>query len=232
MRGRLTAMPLAKSRKATPHRLDAIAHRQEPLDVVVGDDDGHVWLRSLAPFRRAGNLSPGCRHWQCPCVRLGSASSIAPGKDHAMTDDFEDHCWKDVISPDVLDVYACYQRKTFVGPNAALLAIDLYEVVYRGRRAAAAQARQDPSEFLRRICPRRDRADQAAVRRRARSGPADLLFDRRHPHRKPSELRHRHQARAARRSIPPTTRSVRSSSRSQATWSSPSSAPACSSARR
>jgi nicotinamidase-related amidase len=32
----------------------------------------------------------------------------------------------------VLDVYACYKRKTFVGPNAALLAIDLYEVVYRG----------------------------------------------------------------------------------------------------
>jgi len=49
-----------------------------------------------------------------------------------MTDDFEDHCWKDVISPEVLDVYACYKRKTFVGPNAALLAIDLYEVVYRG----------------------------------------------------------------------------------------------------
>src|SRR4051812_23741454 len=49
-----------------------------------------------------------------------------------MTDDFEDHCWKDVISPEVLDVYACYKRKTFVGPSAALLAIDLYEVVYRG----------------------------------------------------------------------------------------------------
>ena len=49
-----------------------------------------------------------------------------------MTADFEDHCWKDVISPEVLDVYACYKRKTFVGPNAALLAIDLYEVVYRG----------------------------------------------------------------------------------------------------
>ncbi len=86
-----------------------------------------------------------------------------------MTDDFEDHCWKDVISPEVLDVYACYKRKMFVGPNAALLAIDLYEVVYRGGAAAAAQARQDPSEFLRRIRPCRDRADQAAVRRRARS---------------------------------------------------------------
>jgi maleamate amidohydrolase len=49
-----------------------------------------------------------------------------------MTDDFEDHCWKDVISPEILEVYSCYQRKTFVGPRPALLAIDLYEVVYRG----------------------------------------------------------------------------------------------------
>jgi maleamate amidohydrolase len=49
-----------------------------------------------------------------------------------MADDFEDHCWKDVISPEVLEIYSCYQRPTFVGANPALLAIDLYEVVYRG----------------------------------------------------------------------------------------------------
>ena len=49
-----------------------------------------------------------------------------------MTDDFEDHCWQDVISPDDLKVYSCYRRKTFVGPKAALLAVDLYDVVYRG----------------------------------------------------------------------------------------------------
>ena len=49
-----------------------------------------------------------------------------------MTDDFEDHCWKDVISPEILDVYSCYRRKIFVGPSPALLAIDLYELVYRG----------------------------------------------------------------------------------------------------
>src|SRR5262245_44498442 len=50
----------------------------------------------------------------------------------SMSDDFEDHCWKDVISPEDLEVYSCYQRKTFVGPDPALLAIDLYEAVYRG----------------------------------------------------------------------------------------------------
>jgi maleamate amidohydrolase len=49
-----------------------------------------------------------------------------------MTADFEDHCWKGVVPPEVLEVYSCYQRKTFVGPNPALLAIDLYEVVYAG----------------------------------------------------------------------------------------------------
>jgi maleamate amidohydrolase len=50
----------------------------------------------------------------------------------AVTDDFEDHCWKDIIPADVLEVYSCYKRKTFIGSNPALLAIDLYEVVYRG----------------------------------------------------------------------------------------------------
>jgi maleamate amidohydrolase len=49
-----------------------------------------------------------------------------------MTDSFEDHCWKDVVPPEILEVYSCYQRETFVGPNPALLAIDLYEVVYCG----------------------------------------------------------------------------------------------------
>jgi nicotinamidase-related amidase len=49
-----------------------------------------------------------------------------------MADDFEDHCWKDVVSPEVLDIYASYRRKTFVGPDPVLLAIDLYEAVYRG----------------------------------------------------------------------------------------------------
>ena len=46
--------------------------------------------------------------------------------------DFEDHCWKDVVTPDVLAIYRQYERKTFVGPEPALLAIDLYELVYQG----------------------------------------------------------------------------------------------------
>src|SRR5947209_2976076 len=49
-----------------------------------------------------------------------------------MVDEFENHCWQDVISKDDLEVYSSYRRKVFVGPNPALLAVDLYDVVYRG----------------------------------------------------------------------------------------------------
>ena len=47
-------------------------------------------------------------------------------------DRFEDHAWADVVPEDLLKLYAPYQRETFVGPRPALLAIDLYNVVYRG----------------------------------------------------------------------------------------------------
>jgi nicotinamidase-related amidase len=49
-----------------------------------------------------------------------------------MPDDFENHCWKDIVPPDVLDIYSHYARRTFVGPAPALLAIDLYELAYQG----------------------------------------------------------------------------------------------------
>jgi len=47
-------------------------------------------------------------------------------------DKFEDHCWKDVISEADIKLYAGWRRETFVGPKPALLAIDLYDLVYRG----------------------------------------------------------------------------------------------------
>jgi maleamate amidohydrolase len=49
-----------------------------------------------------------------------------------MTDEFEDHCWQDIVTPDLLQIYSSYRRKVFVGPSPALLAVDLYELVYRG----------------------------------------------------------------------------------------------------
>lgn len=49
-----------------------------------------------------------------------------------MGSDFEDHCWKDVVPADILEIYSHYQRETYVGPKPALLVIDLYEMAYRG----------------------------------------------------------------------------------------------------
>lgn len=49
-----------------------------------------------------------------------------------MSRDFEDHCWKDIVSDEILRVYEPYRRETYVGERPALLAIDLYNLVYRG----------------------------------------------------------------------------------------------------
>ncbi len=49
-----------------------------------------------------------------------------------MARDFEDHCWKDIVPQEVLDVYAPYRRPLRIGTRPALLAIDLYNLVYRG----------------------------------------------------------------------------------------------------
>jgi maleamate amidohydrolase len=49
-----------------------------------------------------------------------------------MTDTFEDHCWKDVVPPEILDLYKHYRRDLYIGEKAALVAIDLYELSYQG----------------------------------------------------------------------------------------------------
>ena len=49
-----------------------------------------------------------------------------------MARDFEDHCWKDVIDADTIQIYQAYRRKVYVGDNPAVLAIDLYNKAYRG----------------------------------------------------------------------------------------------------
>ena len=48
-----------------------------------------------------------------------------------MARDFEDHCWKDVIDADTIQIYQAYRRKIYVGDNPAVLAIDLYNKAYR-----------------------------------------------------------------------------------------------------
>ena len=49
-----------------------------------------------------------------------------------MARDFEDHCWKDIITPKLLEIYEPYRRKVYVGPKPAILAIDLYNKAYQG----------------------------------------------------------------------------------------------------
>lgn len=49
-----------------------------------------------------------------------------------MVHDTDDHCWLDVMPPAVLRYVPSRQRELSIGPAPALLAIDLYEQVYRG----------------------------------------------------------------------------------------------------
>jgi maleamate amidohydrolase len=49
-----------------------------------------------------------------------------------MTDYFEDHCWKDVVSDEILEIYRHYRRETYIGQRPALLAIDLYNLAFEG----------------------------------------------------------------------------------------------------
>lgn len=47
-------------------------------------------------------------------------------------DPFEDHAWKDVVSPEDLELYKHYRREVRVGQRPAVLLIDLYNQVYKG----------------------------------------------------------------------------------------------------
>jgi maleamate amidohydrolase len=46
--------------------------------------------------------------------------------------DFEDHCWKDVIPADVLQIYRAYIRELKIGPSPALVMIDQYNLAFEG----------------------------------------------------------------------------------------------------
>ena len=53
--------------------------------------------------------------------------------------DFEDHCWKDVVDPEVIEIYASYKREVYVGRKPAVLAIDLYRKAYQGGNRPVAE---------------------------------------------------------------------------------------------
>jgi nicotinamidase-related amidase len=50
----------------------------------------------------------------------------------ASKDQFENHCWQGLYSEEDYATYAPYVRETFIGKNPAVLAIDLYNLVYKG----------------------------------------------------------------------------------------------------
>ena len=49
-----------------------------------------------------------------------------------MARDFEDHCWRDIVDEETLEIYQPYRREVRVGRTPALLAIDLYNKAYQG----------------------------------------------------------------------------------------------------
>jgi maleamate amidohydrolase len=49
-----------------------------------------------------------------------------------MNDSFEDHCWEDIVSEEILEIYRHYRRETYIGQRPALLAIDLYNLAFEG----------------------------------------------------------------------------------------------------
>lgn len=53
--------------------------------------------------------------------------------------DFNDHCWKDVVDKETMEIYASYHRETYVGRNPAVLAIDLYRKSYQGGNRPVAE---------------------------------------------------------------------------------------------
>src|SRR5262249_26645022 len=66
-------------------------------------------------------------------------------QEHNMARDFEDHCWKDVIDADTIQIYQAYRRKIYVGDNPAVLAIDLYNRAYGGGDRRVKEAAGDSS---------------------------------------------------------------------------------------
>jgi maleamate amidohydrolase len=49
-----------------------------------------------------------------------------------MARDFEDHCWKDIVDAEIVEIYEPYRREVRIGRSPAVLAIDLYNKAYLG----------------------------------------------------------------------------------------------------
>jgi len=55
-------------------------------------------------------------------------------------DEFEDHCWRDVMPADAYDIYASYRRETGIVGKPGLVAIDLFNGVFPSEPAPVVEA--------------------------------------------------------------------------------------------
>ena len=60
-----------------------------------------------------------------------------------MIDDFENHCWSDIVPAQTLELYKHYKRDLFIGPRAAIVCIDLYELAYQGGARPVSEVSQE-----------------------------------------------------------------------------------------
>ena len=149
-----------------------------------------------------------------------------------MTVEFEDHCWKDIVTPEILKTYTPYHRETYIGQRPALLAIDLYNLAYEGGAKVSARARRYLQKLLRHLCAQRDQTDARTFCVGALAEDPGLLHD--HGNQKRSQTRTTSTPPTANgsRSIRKRSKSKKSSSPNRATWSFSKNAPAAFSARR
>lgn len=61
----------------------------------------------------------------------------------AKASEFENHCWKDVYSAELLEISKGYARDTFVGEKPGLMLVDLYNFVYDGGSRPVAEVEKE-----------------------------------------------------------------------------------------
>ena len=71
---------------------------------------------------------------KAPCVvaDYDFTRNVRMEQEMRMARDFEDHCWKDIVDQEIIEIYEPYRREVRVGHRPAVLAIDLYNKVYQG----------------------------------------------------------------------------------------------------
>jgi len=127
--------------------------------------------------------------WHTECGEISVIDHAKSGTHHAGAQSrrpFEDHCWKDIMPPDVIELYSNYRREVGVGLSPALVAIDLYELVYQGGAKPVPQVMKSYPNSCGEYAWRRSRRPSASSPRRALRA-ARLLFDRRHAAAEPAE---------------------------------------------